>query len=51
MRLATPQEASWTHTIVEHLVYVGVHGHALVTRRSLPAVPRAEWLEGVVDEL
>lgn len=53
MRSATPPgtEPSWTHGIGEHLVYVGVHGYALVIRRLLPTVPIAERLECIVDEL
>jgi hypothetical protein len=51
MWLEMPYEPSWTHSISEHLVYVGVHGHSLVIRRLLPTVPRAQWLEGIVDEL
>jgi len=40
-----------THSNGEHLVDVGVHGHALVLRRAFPAIPRAERLEDIVDQL
>jgi hypothetical protein len=51
VRNAHPKNVRETHCIGEHLVYVGVHGYSLVTRPPLPAVPIAERLEGVVDEL
>ncbi len=41
----------WAHGISEHLVYVCVHGYASVIQQLLPAIPRTEKEECVVDEL
>jgi hypothetical protein len=40
-----------THSIAEHLIDVGVESYTLVLRRGSPAIPIAERLEGVVDQL